>query len=815
MIYAFDRCFFIKNSDEKSAKKVLGERLYTNKRIKLDFSYDIVEENDDFVTRKIIDDYCKASKEIDDYEFCELMYKDYSAKPYNINISELPAIDKESEEYQNYNPPFKGENLRISDSVELTRFKEENFDEKYGIITNIYKDMNSSDISIVGCEFRYKDELNFSYGREKGFKKAEDSAILELIERLAIYDVEGEIKKVSYDENNGLNLVNPEELLYYSQEFRNAGNKFDSSFPYKWLKVEEWGSNKGAYIPLQFFSMDVDDENYFVFESSNGVALGSSIYEAKLFALFELVERDAFLNFWYKKARLYRIDINSVEKKVQEKIARFETEDKKVYIFDMTFDISIPSILCLAVDFRGKVATYISTASHVNYNVAINAAVNECLVGHRIYETNPRIGEKEYNSDYDVVEMFDHVNHDDSIRVDIPQDETKIKKLMDEVMCLIYMEPDNPYNYHTTYASARGFNSNEIVLEIVGNHSRKIFIYNLTQNEFDLISREKCNEVSFVANMYIICNRGKIGRKYGDFGYILSLLDAGHFIENIKCFSIEEKLSFTLDYNPCTSIDMLRLPKPYQIVPLVKLDITDFFVKKQENLWDNENVNKVKFSDTYTGNKSGSLVDQFIDKVLESKVPIVEKFSNIRTSVKVKELLMRTSSQSAQGYSFFPYECPDDVLDEIIDSVKLSLADVTDDLICVQLVMNTDSVRVYEIKRDHVNTKELNDIDMNSLPHDSLDYVDLKNVSVGVIMYTNCKLYEMNEIWYQYTYIKMGEIAQRISNICGTKELSARPMKNMNDLYMKNRLMESDSYDPGYFIVIGKSMNDSLKMLMR
>ena len=81
------------------------------------------------------------------------------------------------------------------------------------------------------------------------------------------------------------------------------------------------------------------------------------------------------------------------------------------YIFDMTFDISIPSILCLAVDFRGKVATYISTASHVNYNVAINAAVNECLVGHRIYETNPRIGEKEYNSDYDVVEMYDHVNH--------------------------------------------------------------------------------------------------------------------------------------------------------------------------------------------------------------------------------------------------------------------------------------------------------------------------------------------------------------------------------------------------------------------
>lgn len=143
-------------------------------------------------------------------------------------------------------------------------------------------------------------------------------------------------------------------------------------------------------------------------------------------------------------------------------------------------------------------------------------------------------------------------------------------------------------------------------------------------------------------------------------------------------------------------------------------------------------------------------------------------------------------------------------------------AEMLEDIIAEEEELRNFAAEIYfEISNKILVRKELNDIDMNSLPHDSLDYVDLKNVSVGVIMYTNCKLYEMNEIWYQYTYIKMGEIAQRISNICGTKELSARPMKNMNDLYMKNRLMESDSYDPGYFIVIGKSMNDSLKMLMR
>ena len=92
-----------------------------------------------------------------------------------------------------------------------------------------------------------------------------------------------------------------------------------------------------------------------------------------------------------RKTQIIVVDQRNDLDKIEEAIANIEADNYIVMAF--------------------KVATYISTASHVNYNVAINAAVNECLVGHRIYETNPRIGEKEYNSDYDVVEMFDHVNH--------------------------------------------------------------------------------------------------------------------------------------------------------------------------------------------------------------------------------------------------------------------------------------------------------------------------------------------------------------------------------------------------------------------
>lgn len=82
--------------------------------------------------------------------------------------------------------------------------------------------------------------------------------------------------------------------------------------------------------------------------------------------------------------------------------------------------------------------------------IELTHSLNKKMADRYLYDRYDKFSEENLPSEYFSLD-------DDSIRVDIPQDETKIKKLMDEVMCLIYMEPDNPYNYHTTYASARGF----------------------------------------------------------------------------------------------------------------------------------------------------------------------------------------------------------------------------------------------------------------------------------------------------------------------------------------------------------------------
>lgn len=395
----------------------------------------------------------------------------------------------------------------------------------------------------------------------------------------------------------------------------------------------------------------------------------------------------------------------------------------------------------------------------------------------------------------------------------IPDNEVLFQKMIKSVIAYSYIEPENPYLYHTSYASARGFNSNELVLEISGDNTRKYYIYDLKSDEWIFLHEEKVEERRFVAYFHILSNRGRLGAKYGDFGYILSLLDAGHFLENIKCFFEEERLSLNVDYNGYSNNNLGLLSKPYQIVPLLKLDISSVFINIDAVQWSTEKTGILFFSNEYTGNSAGGLIDEFIDKVLNSQESLCENFEDgigYNTKVYVKDLWKRTSSQSAQGYSFFPYKCKQQLIDDLVYSIS-DLLQTMDDKICAHIIVNDSNISVYVVKNNGVYIKDYWDIDINNIPHDSLDYVDLKNVSLVVILSTNCNLYRKSEVQYQYTYIKMGEIAQRLSNICSLTDLSARPMKNMNDLYIKEKLL-GEEFDPGYLLVIGKSMNDSLKM---
>ncbi len=400
--YYTDRTFIVLGENEKAAA-LLEKRILENKKIALQ-----KPQFSDAVSDLLENDFLAWIKDAPvNYTFFEIRHYGHQISGFYLNLLE----DATYKIYYYEDEPqqqFDKSTFRINNIPDLSRFKREYYDERYGLITNIYKYLDSFNIALVGCEFSYQNEVNFAFGRAEDFSLAETGALLELLERRSMCDVPGEQCYLCY-ENNKNCLTDPRPFLYYDYQHADIP-QFDEKTRYYWLKVLNYKKQIYEYLPLQFFDIYSEDQHKFVLETSNGVALGGSVYEARLFALLELIERDSFLLFWYGKVKVYEIDRYSIPDKERETIERYEKKDRKVYLFDLTFDTQVPVILCLVVSTSDKMSTYISTAAHINPLIALRNAINECLVGHKVYSRNNNMGEKNYKDSFDVVEMGDHID---------------------------------------------------------------------------------------------------------------------------------------------------------------------------------------------------------------------------------------------------------------------------------------------------------------------------------------------------------------------------------------------------------------------
>lgn len=291
--------------------------------------------------------------------------------------------------------------IRVKENVDTEQIKSQLFDNKYGTFFNIYKDISSKEYAMVGVEFKpspFFEDSETGFGRAETFKKAESQAILEALERYGIYNLENYSMKQRLNKVITDHAQRKELAAYLDKEFLT-------------VEVEELGSKQKVWQPEQFFKFLVNDPEIMVNETSNGVALGSSYYEAALYSLFEFIERDAFLTFWHKQVPLRQIDKKSLNGKQKKIIEEFEAENKHVYLFDMRFDIDVPTILSLVISKNEKPATYVSAAAHLNYEVAIEGALKEAIVAHNVYKSNSAVGKKEYATKAEVLSLSDHFNY--------------------------------------------------------------------------------------------------------------------------------------------------------------------------------------------------------------------------------------------------------------------------------------------------------------------------------------------------------------------------------------------------------------------
>ncbi|WP_322869828.1 TOMM precursor leader peptide-binding protein [Streptomyces goshikiensis] len=252
-------------------------------------------------------------------------------------------------------------------------------------------------------------------GQANSFAASRDLAHLEGLERYAGTHrrTGNSLLTASYAEL-GDRALNPAECGFYAPEtYRDDPlvSPFDPERPIPWVYGHSLRDDRPVLVParLVHYSAGVAADN-FVFECSNGCAIGSCLEEALLGALLELIERDAFLIAWYGGLPLTEIDLATVPGTAVRTMAdRAALQGYDVHAFDNRIDLAVPVVTGLAVRRDGGPGLFsFGAGAALDPAAAVEAALSEVLtyIPHLPRQVEERRGELE-----EMARDFSRVRH--------------------------------------------------------------------------------------------------------------------------------------------------------------------------------------------------------------------------------------------------------------------------------------------------------------------------------------------------------------------------------------------------------------------
>ncbi|GGV34611.1 hypothetical protein GCM10010495_59500 [Kitasatospora herbaricolor] len=223
-------------------------------------------------------------------------------------------------------------------------------------------------------------------GQANSFRASRDLAFLEGLERYAgTHRRRGGAMLVDSYRNLAGAALDPRECgLYAPRTYREDPmvSPFDPDRPIPWVRGYSLRDARPVLVParLCYYSAGLAADN-FVFECSNGCAIGSCLEEAVLFGLLELIERDAFLLGWYGGARLTEIDLDSCGGgALRAMVDRAALQGYEVHAFDNRVDLAVPVVTGLAVRRDGGPGTLAFAAgAGFDPGQAVESALSEIL----------------------------------------------------------------------------------------------------------------------------------------------------------------------------------------------------------------------------------------------------------------------------------------------------------------------------------------------------------------------------------------------------------------------------------------------------
>ncbi len=353
-----------------------------------------------------------------------------------IDCKSCQMVPKDSAERADITFTSKLKNSAFDKRVEnpklsLSAVKKQFVDRHSGVIKHVYQSITSSLMPMYAAEMQLMDSEQFEsgYGRAESVQQSQLVAILEGIERYAGYSpkrvathVRGsftQLRKLHHEQ-----CIDPKEFILHLPEHQTEKFnllEYHENLEFNWCWGYSMKQKRPVLLPEQlvYYRLEDDKEaplNRFIYDSSNGCAMGGCIEEAVLCGLHELIERDAYLTTWYSQISPLKIANNSItDSRSKALIARAEAEGLEIHLFNMMFDIKVPAVWAMIVDPRkdAPVKSYCASAAHGQWQEAVFAALVEIVTSMGVYQRSmPERKEQAVellNNNNLVEDMPDHV----------------------------------------------------------------------------------------------------------------------------------------------------------------------------------------------------------------------------------------------------------------------------------------------------------------------------------------------------------------------------------------------------------------------
>ena len=226
------------------------------------------------------------------------------------------------------------------------------------------------------------------YGSGFSVVEAKQSAMLEVLERSCGFQAVNRrpVVRGSYAELGDV-AVHPSQFGLQSEELIPSSyphfEPFDEDKRYSWVWAYSTKNRKPVLIPEQIaYYGPTADAKRFIAETSNGCAIGGTIEEAVLFGIFEVLERDGFLNMWYGKMAVPELTVGShCPTKTSDALRYLRDNGYKVRLFNISHDLRIPAVCAVAINRDHEYPKVVSgSACHLNPYQAVHGALRELTV---------------------------------------------------------------------------------------------------------------------------------------------------------------------------------------------------------------------------------------------------------------------------------------------------------------------------------------------------------------------------------------------------------------------------------------------------